>query len=200
MPSPFRSSVSVKTESAYGDETADEVEIVETDFRPEDEAAVAAAATEAAAADSEADEIAFVASDLVPPAASSEARQSMTGTPRDGNDAADPAPSAATGGTPRCEICRTQKQRVSKQTHRISYFFTSTSTLLPPLPPPKKKPCRIIPDCLGHMPMLGKYLGKQAPYANTGRNCHAFSAPSRTLRESATNASGRVTCATSSTP
>ncbi|KAK7751771.1 hypothetical protein SLS62_006256 [Diatrype stigma] len=108
MPSPFRSSVSVKTESAYGDETTDEVENAEN---AENEAGQEDEEAAEAATDFEAEDIAFVASDLVPPAASSEARQSKTGTPRDANDAPDPTQSATTGGTPRCEICRTQKQR-----------------------------------------------------------------------------------------
>lgn len=116
MPSPFRSSASIKTESAYGDETADEVE---NENEPDVEASVVvAAAAAAAAADSEPnddddDDLALVASDLVPPPPEATARRSTTAShdAHEGRDSSKVTGNAA----PRCEICKKQKQRVSKQ-------------------------------------------------------------------------------------
>lgn len=117
MPSPLRSSASIKTESAYGDETADEVEVgeyLDGNEQPEPDESVVVATAAEGAGDSEPDDdddLALVASDLVPPEAT--ARQSTT-TSQDTRDARES--SKVTGAAaPRCEICKKQKQRVNNQ-------------------------------------------------------------------------------------
>ncbi|RYP64153.1 hypothetical protein DL771_008889 [Monosporascus sp. 5C6A] len=87
MPSPLRSSSSVKTESV------DSAEMAEEDAEPDMERETDAAA------ESEAD-VALVASDVVPPTG----RRSTTS--RETRD--QPVP---TGATPRCELCKKQKQK-----------------------------------------------------------------------------------------
>ncbi|RYP86639.1 hypothetical protein DL769_000707 [Monosporascus sp. CRB-8-3] len=87
MPSPLRSSFSVKSESVYSAEMAEDD--AERDMEREPEAA----------AESEAD-VALVASDVVPPTA----RRSTTSREARGQ----PVP---TGATPRCELCKKQKQK-----------------------------------------------------------------------------------------
>ena len=127
----MRSSVSIKTESAYVDQGVEDEHsgddmsaggMVAADVA--DAAARETDAAETGGDDSDQEDVILVASDLVPPAAP-EARQSTsTATATAARDDGNRRHSLIPGGnTPRCEICKKQKQKVSNDPSPYLPFY-----------------------------------------------------------------------------